>query len=153
MHGEQNGTDAHLLLIKRASCSEGPETSNTTKFLIVIRSACMRGCFASSGVGETKAWMAPASFRPRFRLGRRLGLAHSERPRLARRSANTGVRAHAQAPEIVRTVRARRDGQAVLVRDELGPEECGLGPVAGKARRAELVGLDAALSLFVFKYG
>jgi hypothetical protein len=85
MHGEQNGADAHLLLITRASCSEGLETSNTTKSLIAIRSACMRGCFASSGVSETKAWMAPASFLPRFRLGRRLGLAQSERPRRARR--------------------------------------------------------------------
>jgi hypothetical protein len=99
MHGEQNGADAHLLLITRAPCSEGPETSNTTKSLIVIRSACMRGCFASSGVSETKAWMAPASFLPRFRLGRRRGLAHSERPRRARRP---------RTPASGRTCRRRR---------------------------------------------
>jgi hypothetical protein len=39
----------------------------------------------------------------------------------------------------------------VLVRDELGSEERGLGRVAGKARGAELVGLDVALSLCVFQ--
>jgi hypothetical protein len=99
MHGEKNGRRSPALDYRRLILARGPETSSTTKSSIVIRSACMRGYFASSGVSETKTCTAPASFRPRFRVGHRLGLAHSERLRRARRQ---------RTPASGRTRRRRR---------------------------------------------
>jgi hypothetical protein len=63
----------------------------------------------------------------------------------------SGVGARAQVRRVASIARAEYLGRTVLEREEPGPEERGLEHVAGRARGAHLLGMGAALALFVFQ--